>query len=390
MIEIKRKENCCGCGACAAACPKDAIVLTEDQEGFQYPNIDTAKCVDCGLCEKVCPFIEKMEGNAAHMDSYAMYVNSRDNRLISSSGGVFGAIAMEILEEGGAVCGAAFDDGMMVKHIVIENADELNQLRGSKYLQSDNNGVFQKVKELLENNRNVLYSGTACQVAGLKKFLKKEYENLFTIDVLCHGVPSPKLWKKYIQELQDANQSKVSKINFRNKDTGWKTYSFTAEFADGTIKKERYENNEYMRLFLGNICLRPSCHQCNYKDLGRPSDITMGDYWGIEEQLPEMDDDLGTSVVKVNSKKGEEMIRRIQSRVTYQAVDIETALPAFADARKSVSMHENRKKFFSQLDKKNINQLLELLKPSFKTKMKNKVKKGKNKLKRIVKKAYRG
>ena len=364
MIRIKDKEKCCGCAACFEVCPKKCIQMKEDEEGFLYPEVDENQCMGCGLCEKVCPMIEKYYNDSMKCDSYGAYSKNLEDRMASSSGGVFGIISSYVLERDGVVCGAAYDNEWNVSHILVDTSKELKRLRGSKYVQSINNGIYFLVKKELVKGRIVLYSGTACQVAGLKKYLQKDYENLITIDVLCHGVPTPKIWKKYINEIQMYNKSRITNINLRNKTNGWRNYNVKICFENNKNINEMFVENDYMKLFLNNICLRPSCHACKYKELQRPSDITIGDYWGIEKQMPEMDDDKGISIVKINTNKGEAIFNEISSEINYRKIDIELALPTTSDSRKSVARHSNREKFFRQIDKKTVEQLVDLLKTS--------------------------
>lgn len=373
MIYINNKADCCGCGSCVEICPKQCITFEEDAEGFWYPKVNMYDCIECGLCETRCPVLNEYKAIDYAREAYGTYIKDDSVRAKSSSGGIFGAIAESVLIDGGFVCGAAFDEKFEVSHVMIDSLEQLDLLRGSKYLQSRNKGIYTQVREKLIEGKNVLYSGTACQVAGLKKYLNKEYENLITIDVLCHGVPSPKLWKKYIDELSDFRRNRIDDVIFRNKDMGWKSYSVKIDIDGGNGICEKYPQNCYMRLFLSNICLRPSCHSCRYKSMERPSDITMGDFWGIEQVLPELDDDKGTSIVQINTAKGKKVFNKIEGNLIYQKVDIDVALPQTADSRKSVNIHPKREKFFSQLDKKNMNQLIRLIEPSILGKIKRKL-----------------
>lgn len=373
MICIYKKEECCGCGSCVEVCPKQCISFEEDTEGFMYPKVNKEECIQCGLCEKSCPIICEYNPSDYKKEAYGAYVKDSLKRAKSSSGGIFGTIAENVLLGGGHVCGAAFDEEYKVSHIMIDNLEQLDLLRGSKYLQSSNKGIYTQVKQKLIEGKTVLYSGTACQVAGLKKYLVKEYENLITIDVLCHGVPSPKLWGKYIDELSDMKRNKIKKVNFRSKAYGWKMFAMKIDIEEKDSIHEKYPLNKYMRLFLSNICLRPSCYSCRYKSMERPSDITIGDFWGVEHILPKLDDDEGMSVVQINTAKGKRIFDKISDNMIYQKVDIDVALPPNADSRKSVNMHPKREKFFRQLDKRNMNQLIKLIEPSVLGKIKRKL-----------------
>lgn len=373
MICINNKADCCGCGSCVEICPRQCISFKEDAEGFMYPEVNMQECIECGLCEKRCPVLSEYKSINYTREAYGAYIKDESARAKSSSGGIFGAIAESVLLDGGFVCGAAFDEEFQVSHVMIDSLEQLDLLRGSKYLQSSNKGIYTQVKKKLVEGKTVLYSGTACQVAGLKKYLAKEYDKLITIDVLCHGVPSPKLWKKYIDELSDFRRNRIDNVMFRNKNSGWKSYSVKIDLADGNGVYEKYPQNQYMRLFLSNICLRPSCHSCKYKSMERPSDITMGDFWGIEQKVPELDDDKGTSVIQINTAKGKAIFNKITSNLVYQKVDIDVALPPTADSRKSVNIHPKREKFFRQLDKKDVQHLIKLIEPSLLGKIKKKI-----------------
>ena len=373
MICINNKADCCGCGSCVEICPRQCISFEEDVEGFWYPKVNMQECMECGLCEKRCPVINEYKVLDYAREAYGAYIKDDLARAKSSSGGIFGAVAECVLLDGGFVCGAAFDKEFQVSHIMINRLEQLDLLRGSKYLQSSNKGIYTQVKKKLVEGKTVLFSGTACQVAGLKKYLGKEYEKLITIDVLCHGVPSPKLWKKYIDELSVFRRNRIDDVSFRNKETGWKAYSVKIDIIGGKSVYEKYPLNRYMRLFLSNICLRPSCHSCKYKSMERPSDITMGDFWGVDQKLPELDDDKGTSIIQINTEKGKAIFNKIASKLVYQKVDIDIALPPTADSRKSVKVHPKREIFFEKLDKKDMQQLVKLIEPSLFGRLKRKL-----------------
>lgn len=355
------KENCCGCNACEQICTKSCISMVSDMEGFWYPKVNGNLCINCRLCEKVCP-ISHINTKQECIESYAAYSSIDEIRKSSSSGGIFTLLARQILEEGGIVFGVSLtSDFSEAAHIEITKFEDIRKIQGSKYLQSSTKDTFKKVKEYLIQNKKVLYSGVACQIAGLNNYLQKEYENLYTVDVLCHGVPSPKIWKKYLGEKQKEFNKKVDSIEFRNKDTGWKKYSVLIKFSENKLYTVPFNEDDYFKIFLSNIGLRPSCHYCKYKDLKRPSDISLGDYWGIENQLPEMDDDKGTSVVLLHSTKGLDLFEGIKKDLRYVSVDPNKALPITSDARHSVSIHPKRSVFFERLDCQSIKELVGLL-----------------------------
>ena len=315
MIQIVNKEDCVGCGACVQRCPKECITLREDAEGFLYPEADASVCVECGLCEKVCPVLHPGESRHPLM-AYAAVNGDEAVRRSSSSGGVFTALALETIRRGGVVFGARFDERWEVVHGWAETAEGLGAFRGAKYAQSCIGNSYKDVESFLRQGREVLFSGTPCQVAGLRRFLRREYAGLLTVDVVCHGVPSPGVWRDYLRESREAHFPHVAPLSltaltFRDKSTGWKQYCFTymAQSSDGLLKvTERASRNAYMRGFLADLYLRPSCYACPAKRLSSGSDLTVGDYWGVGSVHPALDDDGGVSVVLVNTSRGREMV----------------------------------------------------------------------------------
>lgn len=384
MIKIKDKSKCCGCNACKQVCPKGCVQMKSDSEGFLYPLIDEEGCINCKLCEKVCPVKNTKEKSDEVLNTYVAYTNKEMIRLNSSSGGLFTVLAQEILNKNGVVFGAAFDDKFQVKHIGIYGSSELHKLRGSKYVQSMVGDTYYQVKELLSSGQYVLYSGVACQIEGLKSYLGKEYEKLYTIDVLCHGVPSPKLWNEYLKYEENFYSSSVKSIFFREKNPGWKNFSMKILFKDSQKLQQVAWDNKYMNMFLSNICLRPSCHDCKFKKLNRNSDITIGDAWGVQDFLPEMDDDKGTSVVLIHSEKGNDLFKEIKNKLKYKQCEVDKALPPTADSRKSVKMHKKRNEFFYKLNKGiSIEKLAKMTRPRITERLKGKAK---SIVKRILKK----
>lgn len=364
MILLTDKKNCCGCSACVQKCPKQCIKMKEDEEGFFYPEIDKLKCIDCSMCEKVCPVIN-VKRTEQEVVAYVAYANDDDVRMKSSSGGLFTLFAKKILSEHGVIFGAAFDNELMVHHVSVETLEELNRLQGSKYLQSSIENTYQEAEQFLKAGRKVLFTGTACQIAGLKQFLRKKYNLLYTVDVLCHGVPSPKVWKRYLEHSEKYHGGAVTQVFFREKKFGWKAYSMKLKFSNSKVYERIFKKDLFMRLFLSNMCLRPSCHDCKYKSLDRPSDITIGDSWGIEHYMPDMDDDKGTSVVLVHSQQGEQLFDLCKSEMMFKSAEIDKILPPTADSRKSVAMHSRRARFFRKLNAgSSIPELSKMLKPS--------------------------
>ena len=350
MIEIQKQSDCCGCGGCSQACPKQCIEMKADNEGFLYPSVDKNACVDCGLCDKSCPIlISKIDESkkAVRQDAYVAYHLDETIRMNSSSGGVFTALAKDVIQRGGIVFGAAFDQEFLVHHICVEDLNGLEKLRGSKYLQSRTEDTFREAKAALNQGRQVLYSGTGCQIAGLKAYLKQSYPNLLTVDILCHGVPSPLLWKHYLLELEHTHGAKAQQITFRKKDPGWKRFSLSLLFSNNQVYMHTLKEDPYMQMFLKNICLRPSCYDCKFKTIHSQADITLGDCWGIEKYMPEIDDDKGISVIFVHTRNGSGAISRITSSVYIQKADFQQVQQSMV--YESVMQHPHRRRFFVDL-----------------------------------------
>lgn len=348
MINIKSKEDCCGCSACAQRCPKQCISMIEDEEGFLYPKVDTANCIDCHLCEKVCPVINQDEPHTPQ-NVYAAKNLNETIRMKSSSGGIFTILAEQIINSEGVVFGACWDDEWNIKHDYAECIDDLAKFRSSKYLQSVIGDTYIKAEQFLKAGRKVMFTGTPCQIAGLKHFLRKEYDNLLAVEVICHSVPSPGVWQRYLTTRLHTlkwNKSGIRNISFRDKKTGWKTYSFVIEKKDGNSFTELSNKNAFMRGFLADLYTRPSCHACPAKQLRSGSDITLGDFWSIESLMPEIDDDKGVSAIIVNSDKGKQVLHNINVElyeVSYN--ELTTRNPALV---KSFPITPKRTEFFKE------------------------------------------
>lgn len=327
MISIEEKSHCSGCHACTNACPKNCIQMISDDEGFWYPQVDNEKCINCGLCENVCPITHKWHPDDSRTTTAMAAISLNEEiRLKSSSGGIFTLIAEEMLKRGGVVFGAAFaDDFKSVHHIYIDNSEGLERLRGSKYVQSKIGDTYKQAQEFLDNGRMVLFTGTPCQIGGLYSYLRKPYKNLFTQDIICHGVPSPMVWEKYVDEREKKSASKTQRMFFRHKKYGWKTFAVLFEFSNNTAYIKNLLEDSYMRIFLSNACLRPSCYDCTFKLVQRQADITLADFWGVQNVLPEMDDNKGTSLVITHSSKGKMLISTISDSIISKATDINIA-----------------------------------------------------------------
>jgi coenzyme F420-reducing hydrogenase beta subunit len=355
--------------------------MQSDDEGFWYPVVDTKRCIECGLCEKVCP-IENKKIVENHPVSYAC-INKNDKiRQQSSSGGVFTILAERIIAKHGVIFGAGFDGNFNVVHSWTDRMGGLSNFRGSKYVQSRIGDTYKQARDFLKQGKEVLFSGTPCQIAGLKSYLDKDYNNLLCVDIFCYGVPSPLVWEKYCSMM--AENRELRAISFRDKKDGWKKYSTLFTFKNRDILRESVKDNKYMQGFLKNIYLRPSCYDCKFKTLHRQSDITLADFWGIQNILPNFDDDKGTSLVMVNTQKGEEIFSSIVDKMNYEKVDINQAILYNPLAVKSVDYNPKREKFFKDLsDSIDIIKLIEkYTKISFLRKMCMKVRSLLSKIKR--------
>lgn len=355
MIEITDKSQCCGCTACSSICPKKAIVMKQDEEGFVYPIIDKSKCVNCGLCDKVCP-VKNAKENNKNQHAY-IFQNSNDEiRRESTSGGAFTAIAEYVIKNNGIVYGAIFDENYKVIHIGIDKKEELYKFRNSKYVQSEICNCYPEIKEHLDNGEMVCFSGTSCQVEGLKNYLMKDYENLILVDVVCRAVPSPLIWKKYLK-LRQKEYKDIEKIMFRDKYYGYK-YSNFSIYNKNKDKKQEYhkgvDSDPYLRAFFTNICDRPSCYDCKFKKLHRESDITIWDCFDVEKYNKEFDDDKGTNRILTHTEKGDKIIKELAKNNKSQEIDVENATKGFLAIFQPVKINDKREQFF-----KDANTLLE-------------------------------
>lgn len=348
MIQIRDKSECCGCGTCAVVCPTQCIHMMPDEEGFDYPRVDMQRCKDCGLCEQVCPIHASGSHDARMPAAYVACAKDNELRTRSSSGGIFGVLANRVLQEGGVVIGAAFsDDWRAVHHVCASDADELVSILGSKYLQSSMNDAMAQTKTALKQGKRVLFSGTPCQTAALHSYLGQDYDQLIVVDVLCHGTPSPSVWRGYLAALEEKYGALANHAAFRCKDTGWKRYSLRVNFENGRTYIKDHDRDPYMRMFLKEMILRPSCHACRFKALNHASDLTLGDAWGIDRIMPEVDDDRGTSVILVHSKKGAAMLRENEDALELHLGDPLQLLSSNAGGCSSVPMNPLRHDFFA-------------------------------------------
>ena len=326
-IQCVSKKSCCGCSACVQKCPKNAIKMVEDEEGFFYPVIDKRKCINCGLCQKVCPAINfKSNIDAGFPVAYAVKNKDNNDLIHSSSGGMFSVLAKMVLQNNGVVYGAAYDKNNKVIHIGIDSEKELKKLQGSKYVQSDINNSYINVERNLKSGKLVLFTGTPCQIKGLKNFLIRDYDNLITCDLVCHGVPSQKLFAKYIDYLEKKYKRKIKSYNFRSKErNGW---GLTAKvvFKNKTFKFINSDFDPYYSNFLNCNTYRLSCYNCEFACLNRTSDITLADYWGVLQFHSDFYSKDGVSLVLINSKKGKDIFNKVKDKIEYIDTDISNAI----------------------------------------------------------------
>lgn len=352
MIQISDKTKCCGCTACVNACPVQCIVMRRDRvEGFDYPVANPDICIGCGKCESVCPVLNPFEAHAP-ISAYAV----RSDVFVdgSSSGGVFPALAKTVIDQGGVVFGALMENDMIVGHAEAETMEQVQRMRGSKYVQSDPYSSFFDAKEYLKDGRKVLFTGTPCQIAGLKKYLGGDHESLLTVDVACHGVPGPGLWEKYLEALQKRTGKTISSVNFRDKSRSWRHYHFTCmDSNDEKVLSVKAEADPYMALFMQNMTLRPSCYNCPAR-VGRScSDLTVADLWSVASSVPELDDDKGVSGVLVHSEKGHAYMAKIAAETMIE-LPVQSVMSQNGGFSESLPVPEKREEFFNGLGAANV------------------------------------
>lgn len=386
MPSLAEPNLCVGCSACASICPKRCIEMEKDQDGFKYPVLmHPANCVECGMCESVCPVLNgSIKANVDLPSAYAAFTKDERIRRDSSSGGIFTEIAKRVLAENGVVYGAAYDEKYAVHHCCVDNIDDLQKLRGAKYAESNLGNSFVDILDKLKQGQFVLFSGTPCQVAGLKSFVRKDFNNLICVDFVCHGVPSPMVWKSYVEyrSREDADGKMPYYINLRSKETGWSKYQYSNVFEYENGKKHSALSSQslFMKLFVGDYISRPSCSDCKFKGYNRVSDITLGDFWGIWDIEPEMDDNKGTSVVLVHSEKGQKLWQDINPQIKCKEVSLEQASQQNSSMSIPSEANPNRELVLEKIHNGEIETCEELFavpippKVSFLTRVKEKVK----------------
>lgn len=352
FVQIICESNICtGCGACAAICPKGCIHMEADAEGFLYPRIDTDACIGCGLCERTCPVSAEKPADSLKQ-AYAAYHKNPDVRQSSSSGGIFTAIAQYVIQKNGVVFGARLDQSMRVVHGYTDTVEGLSDFRGSKYVQSEIGDTYHQAEAFLKQGRLVLFSGTPCQIGGLKAYLGKSYGNLICQDIICHGVPAPLAWKKYLEDQQRIFGGKPVAAFFRDKTFGWSNFSMSIRFSNGKSYLCSMKQDSFMKAFLMNYCLRDSCYQCAFKQEARQADITLADFWGINRIAPEMNDDRGTSLVLIHTEQGKTLFDEVCDTLKSMPVGWKASIDMNSAMYASVARPPRRDRFMKDLQKK--------------------------------------
>lgn len=382
MIKIIEKEDCSGCAACYSVCAHQAINMELDNEGFEYSVVNQEKCVDCGLCQKVCPVIQYVNNatkRRTNNDSQIGFVarnKNYDQRLISSSGSIFPPIAEWIIEQGGIVVGIGYDEDFNAVHKIIDRKEDIKVLQGSKYLQCKaDNVTFKHIKTELINGRMVLYSGMACQVEGLKSYLRNDYPNLYTIDLICMGIPSYMVWQKYLKAYFEGEN--IKSVNFKEKSVGWDTFTFRID-TDKRTFKERGMQNLYLRSMFLSWNMRPSCFNCPFKHAERFSDFTLADAWGVSKTVPEINDNKGLSSVIVHSSKGLILWNTISERIDCVEVSIDEIAKGNNNLISNKPQTGDRRLFYNTLEDnpiKAFEKLCAIEKPSIFIRILRKIKK---------------
>ena len=383
MININNKVDCCGCNACGDVCAKNAISFKTDNEGFWYPEVDMEKCVACGLCEKVCPIINIKDLKKNDLPQSVCYAAEHKNLEVvfdSTSGGLFSALADIMYKSGGFVGGAIFNDDFSVRQYISNDKKDLPKLRSSKYLQSHLDGFYKQVRNLLKAGEKVLVCGSPCQMAALRAFLRKDYENLIIADYICRGINSPKVWRKYLDSFEERYGSKVVYCKAKSKEYGWRNLTQKVILANGKHYYETKDQSNFTKGYLqtGVYC-RPSCYDCKFKGYPRISDITLADFWGVEKVNTSMEKNLGTSLVMINSEKGEAYFEEVKKRINYVHVPFESIEAGNRSLNLSVDPPKvSREEFFEDLDNMSFLQIAEKYiskkKPGGKAKLKKMLK----------------
>lgn len=352
MIDQVIGEKCTACTACESACPRNAISMAMDREGFFYPKVDNQTCISCGLCKTVCPVFPMTKDLKKQMpEVYAAWNKDEYTRLNSTSGGVFSALAKVFIDRGGYVAGAVYGEHFEIYHELCHYEKDIERLRQSKYAQSDLKAVFKEIKETLAQGLPVLFCGTPCQSAGLQSFLGDRYENLYCCDFICRGVISQKVYQKYLSDVSNERRELLTRVHFKNKDYGWNRFSTKLSYENGEYYQKDRNEDPYMRGYLRhNLYLRPSCYECCFKELPRVSDVSLGDFWGVGTYKSELDTDKGTSAVLVNTEKGKKLFSAAKEMLITDPSSIEIVLAGNVCLLHAPSVGKYRDYFFENYD----------------------------------------
>ena len=351
MIEIKDKKNCCGCWGCSQVCPVQCITMTEDEEGFRYPVVDKDKCINCHQCEKVCPIIHA-EPDKPNDCQQAFLLQHKDEKVLheSASGGAFTAIASYVIRQGGVAFGATYDKNFVVAHQYVDKIENLRKFRNSKYVQSEMRDAFKEAKEFLKQGRMVCFSGTPCQLEGLLRFLHKPYDNLVTVDVLCHSITSPKIFRMYVDEQEKKYGKDLSNIMFRDKNPYGYKYSQMSAYKDNKqVYKEGVDTDVYLRSFFSDINVRPSCYDCQFKKRYHLTDFTIWDCFDVHKFSKALDNDKGVTRLLANTDKAKAILREMQADATIVEIPSDKAVEGVHEMYYSVKMNPRRKNFFEAI-----------------------------------------
>lgn len=370
MIEIKRKEECCGCNACANICPHKCIKMREDEEGFLYPYVDKTVCVDCKLCEKVCPVLN-YSVPPVNIKQKAVIVQHKDKDICSqsTSGGAFTGIAEYVINNGGVVFGAEMDDNFRIHHVSVDTVYDLSKFRNSKYVQSNTLDTYKSVKELLDRNRLVCYSGTPCQIEGLLHYLRKDYENLILVDVVCRAAPSPGVWRKYKNHL-DIKCGTIENVRFRDKSLGYQYSTMAVKNKDGKIFRNGSESDPWLRMFLSGMIIRPSCTKCQFRNRYRRSDFTVWDCFDVYNYDKKFDEKAGSTRVLIHTSKAEKIFSEIQNNYNFKFISADDAVNNVRELSASPLFNVRREEFFTDYKTLSMDELIQKYFPeTFKVKI---------------------
>lgn len=372
MLSEKDPGKCTGCYACVNVCPVECIGMAVDDKGFQTPRIDRDRCIHCGACEEVCSRANGENTNMAEPVAFGVISKDEVLRRDSSSGGVFSLLAKQVLSRGGIVFGAVLsEDCKSVHHALCADEASLATMRGAKYLQSDIHETYREAREHLKSGKSILFSGTPCQIDGLKAFLNCDYANLLCVDFICHGVPSPMIWKKYCNEIEKEQRGTIVDAKFRHKKYNWDRFSLGVKVRDRHYMFKSKVEDPYLRLFLSDYTLRPSCYQCLHKGVSRQSDITLADFWGVAEVAPDLYDRKGTSLVLIHTKKGMNVFESIKGETIVKEVNAREAVEHNTAATESSCVPKDYDKFWDDVKRHSVSQLADKYCPiSIKTRMK--------------------